>query len=215
MYNFKLAGKDDGYYYNEQPCYSVEAIALYIEYLKKIPPYDVASFPGGIALGWEYSVGVSGYRGINWQKFKAKFRAKFEKSRKDASIKIKGFELDNYVFAINKLGWINCDRFLDMPDDQKTDFIVNSNENIEQKIRLIFEGVDGERTILNGDTKAGKTIFKNVPLGQKITVLGIGLKNGTPILAKSKTKISKSAFTLSNYKELDIVELESVLNKIN
>lgn len=215
MFNFRLADKDDGYYDENPPRYSEKAVQLYIDYLKKLPPFEVSSFTDGIRPGWDYSVGVSAYNGINWQKFKEKFRSKFQKSRNDASIKINGFELDNYVFAVTKLGWINCDRFLDIPDDQKTDFIVNSTEKSEQKIRLIFENNRGERTIMNGETKKGETIFKNVPIGQQITVLGIGLKNGTPTLAKSKTRISKSTFTLSNFKEVDIIELESELNRIN
>lgn len=192
-----------------------EAVQQTQKYFNSIPPIDFTTLDDGYKKNRYYALGIMGSRSIDWQKFKEKFRSKFQKSLNDASVKISGFELDNYVFAVTKLGWINCDRFLDIPEDQKIDFIVTSTESSEQKIRLIFENNGSERTIMNGETKDGETIFKNVPIGQQITVLGIGLKNGSPKLAKSKTKITKSPFTLSNYKEVDIVELESELNRIN
>jgi hypothetical protein len=210
LYNFRLEEYDDG----ELTNYTPEAIKLAEQYFRSIPPIDMESI-GGFKKDEYYSLGIMGGRDIDWEKFKLKFRNQFAKSKKDASIKINQFELDNYVFAVTRLGWINCDRFLDIPADQKTDFIVNSAEKSEQKVRLIFENNGGERTIMNGETKSGKTIFKNVPIGQQITVLGIGLKNGNPTLAKSKTKITKSPFPLNNFKEMDIVELENELNRIN
>lgn len=210
LYNFRLDEYDDG----ELTNYTPETIRLAEQYFKSIPPIDLKSIDG-FKKDQYYSLGIMGSRDIDWEKFKLKFRNQFAKSKKDASIKINQFELDNYVFAITRLGWINCDRFLDLPAEQKTDFVVKSTEKSDQKIRLIFENNGGERTIMNGETKDGKTIFKNVPIDQKITVLGIGLNNGNPTLAKSKTKISNSPFILNNAKEMDIAELENELNRIN
>lgn len=213
MYGYRL-DKTDPILDNDVTNDIIEAVKQTQKYFNSIPPIDFSTLYGGYQKNRYYALGIMGSRSIDWHKYKEKFRTKFQKSRDDASAKIKGFELDNYVFAVTKLGWINCDRFLDIPEDQKTDFIVNSTEKLEHKVRLIFENKEGERTIMNGETIDGKTIFKSVPIGQQITVLGIGLMNGNPTLAKSKTKISKSAFTLSNYKEVDIVELESELNRV-
>ncbi len=214
MYGYKLDEYDqtlDDEVTNDIP----EAVKQTQKYFSSIPPIDFNTLLNGYQKDRYYALGIMGFRNIDWQKFKEKFRSKIQKSRNVASIKINQFELNNYVFAVTKLGWINCDRFLDIPADQKTDFIVNSAEKSEQKVRLIFENNGGERTIMNGETKSGKTIFKNVPIGQQTTVLGIGLMNGNPTLAKSKTKITKSPFTLNNFKEMDIVELENELNRIN
>lgn len=210
LYDFRLEEHDDG----ELTNYTPEAIRLTEEYFKAISPIELESI-GGYNKNYYYSLGIMGSRDIDWGKFKLKFRNQFAKSKKDATVKINQFELDNYVFAVTRLGWINCDRFLDIPDDQKTDFIVSSTEQSEQKIRLIFENNGSERTIMNGETKDGKTIFKEVPIGQQITIIGIGLANGTPMFAKEKTKISNTPFVLSNYKALEINELENELNRIN
>lgn len=214
MYGYRPE-KPDPYLDDEVTNHIPEAVQQAQKYFNSIPPIDFKTLYGGYQKDKYYALGIMGSRSIDWQKFKEKFRDKFQKSRNDASVKINQFELDNYVFAVTKLGWINCDRFLNIPDGQKTDYVVYSAENSEQKIRLIFENTEGERTIMNGETKHGKTIFKAVPIGQQITVIGIGLKKGNPTLAKSKTKISTSSFTLSNYKEMDIAELERELNQIN
>jgi hypothetical protein len=215
MFNFRPASKDDGYYYQDPPIYTDEAIRLYIEYLKNIPPFETSSFPGGIKPGWDYSVGVSAYRGIDWQKFKDKFRGRFEETRKDASKKISRLDLEYYVFSMTELGWINCDRFIDFPEDQKTDFAVKTSGNENDKVRLIFENNGIEKTIMNGVMEDSITLFKGVPLGQSITIIGIGFNENSPTFTKEKAEISEKVFSLSKFKKVTLEGLEKELNTIN
>ncbi|MDH4472295.1 MAG: hypothetical protein QE487_06785 [Fluviicola sp.] len=189
-----------------------EAFNLYVNYLKSFPDLEPSSFGGGIEQNWEYSLAVGGAKEIDWLKFKKKFRDRFNETKKDASKKISQLDLNYYVFNVTKLGWINCDRFQNLPEDQKTDFIVKTSGNTNLTIRLIFED---DRTILNGITKGDETVFRDMPLNKKVKLIAIGCKSGKPTLASSRTTISTTAVTLKQFKELTIEELEKELNLIN
>lgn len=216
MYNFRPVGNKDGYYSSDTPERSTkQAIQIYIDYLKTIPSFEISSFPDGITQGWDYSVGVEGYRGIDWQKFKKKFREQFEVTQKEFSNKFNKLDLDYYVFSVTELGWINCDLFLDLEEDQKTDFVVHVADNIDQKVRLIFDNNGGERTLMNGIDNKGKTVFKGVPKGQPVTIIGIGYNELNPTFAKGKTTISDQPFELRGFKKKTIEELEKEINSLN
>ena len=44
-------------------------------------------------------------------------------------------QVSRYVFAVNNLGWINCDRFYNVPPAEKRELIVQGLEQIRSEIR--------------------------------------------------------------------------------
>lgn len=216
MYNFRLLPHNNETHYQDFPKkYTTKAVNKYIDYLKKLPAFEISSFEDGINPEWDYGVGVSASQEIDWQKFKRKFREQFKENEKTASKKFNKRDLDYYIFSVTELGWINCDAFLDIPEDQKTDFVVKVPENIEQKVRLIFDNNGGERTVMNGQDKKGETIFRGVPINQSVTIVGISYSDANPSLSRAKVNISKNGFELKSFKKISIDELEKELNGLN
>ena len=40
--------------------------------------------------------------------------------------------VDNYFFQVNQLGWINCDRFLNVPQEEKMIMVINDEDEVEE-----------------------------------------------------------------------------------
>jgi hypothetical protein len=46
-----------------------------------------------------------------------------------------------YVFTTSQLGWINCDRFYDLPASQKIDVIAKDDHRGNEQVFLVFSGL--------------------------------------------------------------------------
>lgn len=101
-------------------------------------------------------------------------------------------EVDGYLMKTNKMGYINCDRFLDEP--LKTNLIVKCESGVateENKMcyRLVFADI---KSIMSGYeySPEGKMKFSNLPKGREVVVLAFQIpKNGTPKFAYQKVKL--------------------------
>ena len=103
-------------------------------------------------------------------------------------------EVDGYLMKTNKMGYINCDRFMDEPI--KTDLIVkckqgSATEKNKMCYRLVFSDI---KSIMSGYEYSpdGKMKFANLPKGREAIVLAFQIpKNGTPKFAFQKVKLGK------------------------
>ncbi len=53
-----------------------------------------------------------------------------------------GRALQGYVFATNALGWINCDRFYNVPQAQQYELIVQDPDTASKHVYLVFTGIN-------------------------------------------------------------------------
>lgn len=49
--------------------------------------------------------------------------------------------VNNYVFAVNTFGWINCDRFIGMPEQDKTILAVHDADTIPERVMVVFTNI--------------------------------------------------------------------------
>lgn len=192
--------------------YNREALKIVKELLASAPPFDVLSYKEGIEEGWDYALGIRGSYKINWDKFKRKFRKKYSNYTNKAIQKIDPNELEYYMFSATEMGWINCDRFWDVDENEKTDFIVKTNNPSETNIKIVFKDI---KSIMNGKLENGNLVFKNIPKGKRIKIIGISHSNGKPTLAIEETTTDSKNFKLTNFKEFTLDQLETELNKLN
>jgi hypothetical protein len=74
---------------------------------------------------------------------------------------------EGYLMTMSKLGWINCDRFYD--SKVFTHLVVKADSVGKTCVALIFKQM---KSVLPGYQFANHTTeFKNIPLGQEVTVL--------------------------------------------
>lgn len=115
-------------------------------------------------------------------------------------------EFNFYVFSVSKLGWINCDRFLEFKS--KVDFWVESPIAPTTDIKMVFSDIKG---VLKANFKEGKYVFSNVPLGKEVTIIGIQNVNGTIQSAFQKAKISTQPLPALKFEETTLSELRKAL----
>jgi hypothetical protein len=91
---------------------------------------------------------------------------------------------EKYSIGINKLGWINCDRFYNYAG-RKSDITVNLEDSAYSYITyMVFEKY---KSIMQGYENGNMVIFPNIPMGEPVKIISIGIKNGKTIAAMKNT----------------------------
>lgn len=104
-------------------------------------------------------------------------------------------EFQGYFLKVANLGWINCDRFLDIQNT--TDLLVNvSGGSRGMAVRIVFEKLN---SVLPGYSinTSGTVKFDGVPADEAVTVLAFGKQDGKPMWAEQQ-------FVLGSSKELNL-----------
>lgn len=103
------------------------------------------------------------------------------------------------IFNITSLGWINADKFIEY--EKKINLIVHLPENQKGGVySLVFHNYN---SILPGfPNEKGMIVFKGIPNGEKVTILGIG--------SKEETLYYNSIDLTTDAKSAKIPELEEI-----
>jgi hypothetical protein len=81
-----------------------------------------------------------------------------------------------YNFTIEKLGWINCDKFYKSP--VTVNFVINLPKDVDASkfvTQLVFKKI---RSVMQGGYKDNQLSFANIPPGMKVVLVGLGESNG-------------------------------------
>lgn len=136
--------------------------------------------------------------------YRQKYVARYEEYlAKNAGTLSATNELDSYVFKTNNLGWINCDRFYNVPKEQKVDLLVNSHT----PVRVIFNKINA---VMEGTQNGKQNTFSAIPKGEPITIFGVRKKGEKLFMAFHKTKAGKDAINVI-YKEVTFEEMQKTL----
>ncbi len=106
----------------------------------------------------------------------------------------------NYIMRTQNLGWINCDRFLNLQNTQKTDFVVWNNKP-DTEIRLVFKNFRSIMSAWSGDEK--KAQFIGVPVGQPVYIVATSPDSGKYNVSVTETTILKDQSTTIELKSLE------------
>lgn len=103
---------------------------------------------------------------------------------------------EGYLMTVADLGWINCDRFLEI--ENQTELMVNvAGGSDGVAVRIVFDALN---SVLPGYAinKSGLVKFDGIPSNEKVTVLAFGKQNGTPVWVSEEMILgSKTALNLS------------------
>jgi TonB family protein len=139
------------------------------------------------------------------------YKEEFENTMNDSSLRNVGMsEINRYLFSTSQLGWINCDKFLN-DSRPKIDYIVKTNETEETIIKVIFHGT---RSIIPGVFNKNQYIFRNVPIGEKITIVAFKNNIDKVHLAVKETIIKKNGESDLVFEPVTMTKLKSELEKI-
>ncbi|MBD77603.1 MAG: hypothetical protein CL840_01515 [Crocinitomicaceae bacterium] len=111
--------------------------------------------------------------------------------------------LNTYVFTMNELSWINVDRFMKYPANQKRDVIIADNDTTRKKVMLVFKDMNSTLQL----AKNNNHYYKNeLPKNQKIYVFAFKVKDGKPQVflkpLESEVREVKLNFRPSSFAEI-------------
>lgn len=138
------------------------------------------------------------------------FNSKYSKYEKTPIKNIDNAELEYYIFSVAKLGWINCDRFLE--SEKTVDYFVKTEEVKDTKIKMVFKDIDG---VLMANSTNGKFVFSKIPIGRQVTIVAIKNTNGQFQTAFQEVTISDKPMETLAFKETTLTELKQQLEKLN
>ena len=118
-------------------------------------------------------------------------------------------DAQEYVMRTQNLGWLNCDRFLNLQNTQRTDFVVWNNKT-DAEIRLVFKNY---RSIMASWSNSEKKVhFAAVPVGQPVFIVATSPEGGKFNVSVTETIIAKDQSTTI---ELKTVEKEAFLRELH
>lgn len=138
------------------------------------------------------------------------FSNKYSKYEKTPIKNIDNAELEYYIFSVAKLGWINCDRFLE--SEKTIDYYVKTPIDKDLKIKMVFKDING---VLMASSTDGKFTFSKVPVGRQVTIFAIKNTNGQFQTAFQEVTISDKPLETLALKETNLTELKQQLEKFN
>lgn len=144
------------------------------------------------------------------EEYLSSFDRKYSSFEKQPIKNINDAELNYYIFSVAKLGWINCDRFLE--SEKTVDYFVQTPPNKDTKIKMVFKDIDG---VLMANPTDGKFVFSKVPMGRQVTIIAIKNSNGQFQTAFKEVTISDKPLEALAFKETTLTELKQQLEKLN
>jgi hypothetical protein len=150
-----------------------------------------------------------------YAKLKAWENRKAEQERQEAiatQVAANDANMDAYLLNSDRLGWINCDRFMDV--EQKTDIIVMVDTTLRPSVRMVFENIS---SVMNGDYDAnsGTVRFRGIPLGESVRLVGYSIMNEVPYLANMPLTVSSDLKTDLRLTATTKKQMEAELASLN
>lgn len=96
---------------------------------------------------------------------------------------------------LKQLGWINCDRFLEIKDVTNLKFEFNPKDSIiVASVYLVFKDINSvmENSYFSLNGKTFENSFEGIPLGAKVKLIAFSEKNGEISVHKSDLIIGES-----------------------
>jgi len=91
-------------------------------------------------------------------------------------------DLGAYVFAASTMGWINCDRFYDVPASERHDFVLHDDDPADKQVYLVFTRINSLMRLRKEE--GGMYRQRDIPRGEPATLVAYKVENGTVYLSR-------------------------------
>ena len=88
---------------------------------------------------------------------------------------------------------------------------MNADPSEDAEVKIVFNNI---KSIMNGRREEKAFCFRNIPVDDEITVVGIKYQDNKPMLATKKTTITKNGTIDLEYKSVTLEELKSSLARL-
>jgi len=119
-----------------------------------------------------------------------------------------------YFYRVNKLGWINCDRFYNIPPEEKMNLAVADDDEEKEEIFILFKDIKSMmKAKQHQESKAYLT--QAVPKDAAIRIVGIKVKNGKAHLAIKDTTAGASSLHQLTYQPTSLKMIREALQNLD
>jgi len=140
------------------------------------------------------------------------FKNDFEKTVNDDNLqKTSVSDVNRYILSASQLGWINCDRFVSN-NNAINNYSIKLDGPGEPVVNIIFHRF---RSILRGRIEPNRINFKDVPIGEKITIVALKSVNNKIFLAVKETVITDKEETDLDFQPVTMDLLKKEMEKLN
>ena len=119
--------------------------------------------------------------------------------------------LQNYFFKVSELGWINCDRFYNVPQEDRLPLVVRDADQADEKVYVIFQ----EMNSLIGMYKRPEGYRADgLPRGARVKLLGIKVEDGRAQMAVTEARVGREDPFQLDYRPCTLTELSLELERL-
>ena len=118
--------------------------------------------------------------------------------------------LSRYVVRTSNLGWINCDRFIELAEDEKTD-LEFARLSTDEEFYLVFKNI---KSVIRPRVVDNKVVFYNVPKGEDVRLVGFSYKNNSGYLATQDLVIGSNQEVELSFKQQGIAAMRQAISSI-
>ena len=176
------------------------------EVLKQMPRLDMRRMPD-IKARKTYEFGFTTWKILNEEMYREAFAAKHGINRYETLTTASVSDVKRYMLRTGRLGWINCDRFYSIPEEQKTDLIVTSAQP-DARLMLAFKDFNG---VMAPQQVNNRAVFGNVPENERGTLYGIRYGENGPEVASMEFNIDGEPVALDSFKPVTLAELDEMM----
>ena len=90
-------------------------------------------------------------------------------------------EMNNYVFAFNKLSWINVDRFYHMEEKEKQVIVMKTDAIKEERVLIMFKNI-GSILEMNPNIETNEYVQTGFPKKEEAVIFAYKVENGKPMI---------------------------------
>lgn len=117
-----------------------------------------------------------------------------------------------YVFRSSSLGWVNCDRFANLPPEDLMAIEVSETERAVLTIVLPKMKIAVNLTAFQDDLY--RTAMR-LPKGKKARLVSLKVQDGRALLAVHEFTIGKDAVPVLKYESMPLADLRKALERLN
>ena len=119
---------------------------------------------------------------------------------------------EKYSIALDKLGWINCDRFY-QSNQPKTDYAVDVSDDANNYVAyMVFDKI---KSVLGSSRAGNRLIFTNIPASEPVRIMVMGARNGKPVSALINTNTSRNLLDIPVFEAAAADDIRSSLDQLN
>ncbi|MEL6988423.1 MAG: hypothetical protein AAGK97_11420, partial [Bacteroidota bacterium] len=136
---------------------------------------------------------------------------KLDEAEYEKTGKVSKKMLNRYVANVSEFGWINCDRFLGVPQNMLANLSI-PNANMSVRYYCVFKE---SRTILSmGRFSKKHSHFDNIPKNQDIKILGFSVIDGIPQMGELEVNLEGNKTVELELKPVTLADVKSALTNL-